>query len=294
MCFWIQQSPYSETEILCRFQDYLLNKECSKATLQKSLTACRSFLKYLSPSSVLSRETLLEYKDHLIRRYSVNSVNTNIAAINQLLYCFSLESWKLKSLKRQRQSFLPEEKNLSRGEYSKLVDAAKRQKKERLRMMLETIAMTGVRVSELSYFTVEQVKTGQVQIHNKGKYRTVLLPHQLKKTLLQFAKEQKITSGLLFRTRTGREVNRSNFWRELKHLAKKAGVSPEKIYPHNFRHLFARTFYQVTKNLVCLADLLGHSNLETTRIYTRDSRKEYQDYLNRTELRFKVCFNYTT
>ena len=176
------------------------------------------------------------------------------------------------------------DKNLDKKEFQKLVKTARECGKQQTAMIMETICATGIRVSELKYFRVEDLKTGMIRVWNKGKYRLILLPENLRKKLLIYAGKQKIRSGIIFRTRSGREKNRSNIWKEMKKVAEDAGVKLEKVFPHNLRHLFARTFYKLTKDLINLADILGHSSIEVTRIYTTDGIQEWRRNLNRMKL----------
>lgn len=184
----------------------------------------------------------------------------------------------------QRCDAFTSNKNLDKKEFQKLVKTARECGKQQTAMIMETICATGIRVSELKYFQVEDLKNGMIRVWNKGKYRMVLLPEKLRKKLLIYAGKQKIRSGIIFRTRSGREKNRSNIWKEMKKIAEEAGVKLEKVFPHNLRHLFARTFYKLTKDLINLADILGHSSIEVTRIYTTDGIQEWKRNLNRMRL----------
>ncbi|MCU6761097.1 Tyrosine recombinase XerD [uncultured Roseburia sp.] len=273
-----------QKEYLAGFEEYLVEKECASNTIKKYISDVKKFYGFLSGNLEISKERLIEYKKWLISKYSGSSVNSMLVACNQFLDFLGLGRMKVRLLKIQRQLFLEEEKNLSRSEYLKLVNTARRKGKEQLALIMETICSTGIRVSELEYFTVSGVHRGKVNIWNKGKYRVIILPKKMQYRLLAYIKEQKIASGPIFRTRNGKAKHRSNIWREMKQLACDAGIDPVKIFPHNLRHLFARTFYQVTKNLVNLADILGHSNMEVTRIYTSDGLNIWKKNINRLDL----------
>ena len=251
MNYTIGMETLSEEKLLERFKAYLLDKETALATLKKYLADVKKFLVFCLGREI-TKEVLVDYKEWLVQKYAINSVNSMIASLNQFLNCLCLTNLRIKSVKCQKQMFLKNEKSLNRKEYHKLLNTAKIQKKARIQMIMETIAETGIRISELSFFTV-----------------------------LYYIQKYKIESGIIFCTKTGKAIDRSNVWREMKKLEEKANVLREKIFPHNLRHLFARIFYQETKNLVILAEILGHSNLETTRIYTMETIEKYQRLLEK-------------
>lgn len=280
MNYTIGMETFSEETLLEIFKNYLVDRETSLATLKKYLSDLKKFFTFCLGGEI-TKEVLLDYKQWLVEQYAVNSVNSMIASLNQFLNCVCLTHLRIKSVKCQKQMFLKNEKSLNRKEYHKLLNTAKIQDKARIQMIMETIAETGIRISELSFFTVKQVKQGKIEVHNKGKYRVILLTKRLKMKLLYYIKKQKIESGIVFCTRTGKAIDRSNVWREMKKLEQQARISGEKIFPHNLRHLFARIFYQETKNLVILAEILGHSSLETTRIYTMETIEKYQRLLEK-------------
>ena len=254
-----------------RFRSYLTERENAPATTQKYLTDIRTFFRYLDGNLEITKERLLDYKGWLMSRYAVSSVNSMIVALNQFLTHLELGRLKLKRVKIQRQLFVEKEKELTKPEYLELLKTAKARGQDELALIMETICTTGIRISELRFFTAQHVKKGRIEVHNKGKYRIVLLPRTLQLKLLSFMRRRGIRAGYLFRTRNGNPKVRSNIWSAMKALARACRVDARKIFPHNLRHLFARTFYQATKNLVTLADILGHSNLEVTRIYTSTS-----------------------
>lgn len=274
-------------EHLEEFKIYLYERESAAATIQKYLTDIRTFFQYLGEDCTVDKKKLLEYKEWLLKSYMVNSVNSMLAALNQFLAFLGMSVLKVKRIKVQKSLFLEEKKELTIKEYQKLVKTALEDGKEQLVLCMETIASTGIRISELAFFTVETVSREYIEIWNKGKYRRIFLPKELRKKLLRFAKEQGIRGGAIFVTKNGRPKSRSNIWREMKALKEKAGIDGNKIFPHNLRHLFARLYYEVTKNLAGLGDLLGHSNLNVTRIYTASTGKIYQkqlDLMNRTKM----------
>lgn len=214
---------------------------------------------------------LIEWKEHLAKEYAPASVNTVLAALNGFLKFMGWDDLKVKPLKIQRSLFTDGSRELSREEYARLVRAAEKPGNRRLSLVLQTICSTGIRVSELKFITVAAVQAGRAEVSNKGKRRTVFLPKKLSKMLLAYLKEQKIREGPIFVTRRGKPLDRSNIWRDMKALCESAGVDPVKVFPHNLRHLFARTYYSVEKDLSRLADILGHSSVNTTRIYTMES-----------------------
>jgi len=269
---------------LARYERHLLREERRERTVTQYLSGCRSFLRWLGGDTKVTKERVLEYRDALTQRYRDSSVNAKLVAVNGLLTFLGWGECRVKQLKVQRQLFLPAEKELTKTEYFRLLATAKRQKKRRLSVIMQCLCATGVRVSELEYFTVEQVKAGAVRVDCKGKIRTVLVPKPLQKLLLGYCRERGIATGQVFVTRSGKRVDRSNIWREMKALCAAAGVTPGKVFPHNLRHLFARTYYRQTKDITRLADLLGHSSVDTTRIYTAETGREQERILSRLGL----------
>lgn len=262
------------------FEAYLLEKERAKATIQKYRTDLATFFRFLGEKREIEKKNLLEYKEWLMERYAINSVNSMIAALNQFLEFLDVGYLKIKRVKMQKNTFLSEERELTRKEYERLLRTARKLGKEQLALCMETIAFTGVRVSELKFFTVERVKKGRIEVCNKGKYRKIFLPDVLRKNLLSYCKKKRIKKGYIFITKNGKPKDRSNIWSEMKALKEKSGIDGKKIFPHNLRHLFARSYYQFTKDLSGLADLLGHSSLNVTRIYTKNTERFYQKKLN--------------
>ena len=263
------------------FEDYLYERENARATIQKYKSDAATFLRYLGNERRVDKSRVLAYKEWLVTHYAVSSVNSMLASVNQFLIFLECRELTVKPLKVQRSLFLKEEKELSKEEYRKLVKTARQEGKEQIALCMETIATTGIRISELRYFTVEKVKKGRIEICNKGKYRRIFLTDDIRKKLLHYCKTAGVREGQIFVTRTGKPKDRSNLWKEMKRLKEKAGVCASKIFPHNFRHLFARVYYTCTKDLAGLADLLGHSSLNVTRIYTSNTGEVYQKQLEK-------------
>ncbi len=263
-------------EMAKAFEKYLRREEKSDNTVKKYLRDMRAFAAYLNGAEV-TKETVITFKSKLLgESYSVRSINSMLASLNGLFSFLGWEDCRVKSVKLQRQIYCPEEKELTKAEYMRLVDTAKQKGNERLNLILQTICGTGIRVSELQYITVEAVKNREATVSLKGKTRSVFLVKELRKKLIRYAAKQNIQSGAVFITRTGKPMNRTNIWREMKGLCKQAGVNPKKVFPHNLRHLFARTFYGIEKDIAKLADILGHSSINTTRIYIISTGSEHR------------------
>ena len=223
----------------------------------------------------VTKELTVAYKKSLEEKnYAIRSINSMLASVNSFLEFMGWMDCKVKNLRCQRQTYCTEEKELTKEEYMRLLEASKKQVK--LNLVLQTICGTGIRVSELKYFTVEAVRQGEVSVRCKSKTRTILIPGMLKKMLLEYVKKNNITEGPIFVTRSGRPLDRSNIWAQMKRLCETAGVKPSKVFPHNLRKLFARTFYSIEKDIAKLADILGHGNIETTRIYIMTTGTEHR------------------
>lgn len=253
-----------------RFTIYLREQEKSASTIELYKRSFTALCKFVGERP-FTKSVLLEWKESLMQKYAAISVNTMLAGINTFLRFMGWEDFKLKPLKRQRALFCQEDKELTREEYMSLVKAAERSGDERLCLVLQTICSTGIRVSELQFVTVEAVKTGRAVVNCKGKMRTIFIPKKLRRILIGYAGKYKIASGSIFITKSGKPLDRSNIWRSMKALCEKAGVTAEKVFPHNLRHLFARIYYTLERDLFRLADILGHANVNTTRIYTMES-----------------------
>jgi len=278
-----KQEIIENNDQLLAFVNSLKEEEKGKATIEKYKRDARRFLAYtqaLRPAAELSKESVVSYKESLLKDYEASSINSMLAAINRYLGFIGREDCRVKRVRVQRKNFLEEERCMTSAEAKRLLMTARRQGKLRTKMMIETICTTGVRVSELCAFTIKRIRKGMIQIHNKGKIRKVILTKELRAKLLQYAAKQGIRSGVIFITKTGGSVDRSNFWREIKEICKAAGVRQTKGFPHNFRHLFARCYYEIDRDIVNLAAILGHSSIETTKIYTVSTYAKVMKKLN--------------
>lgn len=265
------------------YRIYLQEQEKSAATIRKythDLNACYGAMQ----GKEVTKAGLIAWKEGLIAKYASASVNSMLAALNGFLDFCGWAELKVKPLKIQKGLFCQEEKELSRAEYIRLVKAAESEGNERLFLILQTICAIGIRVSELQYITADAVRSGRAEVDNKGKRRTVFLPEKLRVLLRKYLQKQKRTAGAVFVTKNGKAIDRSNIWREMKKLCTSAEVAAEKVFPHNLRHLFARTYYSIEKDLSRLADILGHSNVNTTRIYTMESGSVHEKQIARLGL----------
>ena len=265
--------------IMNKFKEYLIDEEKSAATLEKYIRDVTAFRAWLG-SEQLCKTKVMEYKEYLIGRYAPASVNSILSSLNSFFCCNNEYGLKVKTLKIQKQIFANAEKELTKPEYNRLLTAAKADGNQKLYLLMQTICATGIRVSELKYITLGAIKDGRADVNMKGKLRVIIIPKDLCKMLKKYADEQRITSGSIFVTKTGRPLDRTNIWKLMKSLCERAGVDKAKVFPHNLRHLFARTFYSIEKDIVRLADILGHSSVNTTRIYTMETlnicRKQVQ------------------
>ena len=272
------------SEAIYHFKKYLREEEKSENTIEKYLRDVRAFAAYLK-SAEITKEAVIAYKNKLLsENYAVRSINSMLASLNNLFVFLGWADCRVKSIKVQRQIYCPEEKELTKAEYMRLVSTAKQKSNERLNLILQTICGTGIRVSELQYITVEAIKNGEAVVSLKGSSRTIFIVRELQKKLLRYAAEQGITSGTIFITRTGRPMSRTNIWREMKNLCEYAGVNPQKVFPHNLRHLFARVFYGIEKAIAKLADILDHSSINTTRIYIISTGDEHRKRMEHMRL----------
>ena len=262
-------------KIIAEFREYLALAERSRITIEKYIRDAKAFAAY-AKNSIVTKEIAIAYKKHLQESYAVRSVNSMLASINSLFSFLGWHDLRVRALKLQQQVFCPEKKELTKAEYTRLCRTAERKHNERLNLILQTICGTGIRVSELQYITVEAVKHGEAVVNCKAKTRSVFIVKELKQKLLRYAAEQGIKSGMIFVTRTGKPVSRTNIWREMKALCAAANVDPQKVFPHNLRHLFARVFYGLEKDIAKLADILGHSSINTTRIYIISTGSEHR------------------
>ena len=267
------------------YADHLRLEEKSAATVEKYLRDVRAFARWLEGREI-TKERTAAWKPHLVERgYAPASVNAMLSALNSLLDFLGFGDCRVKFLKVQRRMFRDDSRDLTRSDYNALTAAAKAQNKTRLALLMEAICATGIRVSEVRYITVEAAQRGRTEISLKGKIRTILLPGKLCRKLLKYARKHKTVSGEIFLTRNGTSLSRRQIWTELKRLCKSAGVESAKVFPHNLRHLFATIFYRACKDIVRLADVLGHSSIETTRIYLVTSGAEHARQLERLGFR---------
>ena len=277
----MEERIVSEEQIR-EFEKYLVREEKSTATMEKYLRDVRAFFIYAGHETI-TKELAVEYKRHLQDKgYKVRSINSMLASINGY---FEFQGWrdcKVKSIRQQKETYLAENKELTKKEYCRLLQAA--EKSTKLNLVMQTICGTGIRVSELQHFTVEEVQHGEVHVDCKGKNRTILIPGKLRKKLLAFAKRRGIHTGTIFLGRNGKPLNRSSIWAQMKALCVAAHVSPGKVFPHNLRKLFARTFYGIEKDIAKLADILGHSSIDTTRIYIMTPGAEHRRKIERLGL----------
>lgn len=270
-------------EQIGQFAQYLRQEERSEKTVEKYVRDLRCFAAFIGQEAV-NKQSIIAYKSYLAERYAVTSANSMIAALNSFLRYCGRQDLCIKQFKLQRQAFCPEEKELSREEYVRLLKAAQEKQKNQLHLIIQTICGTGIRVSELEYITVEAVMRGEAVVSCKGKNRRIFIVSALKKKLLRFAKERKICAGPVFITRNGTPISRHYIWKEMKSLCRLAGVEASKVFPHNLRHLFARTFYGIEKDIAKLADILGHASINTTRIYIVTTGAEHRQKMEHMRL----------
>lgn len=271
--------------LLEKYKEYLYEQEKSRATIQKYMCDLDKLVEFIGDRE-LTKVLMIEYKEYLREKkdYKTSSINSFLVAANRFFEYMEWYELKVRSFKVQKGAFMPESRELTKEEYKKLVRAAKEMGKEKTGMIIQTICVTGIRVSELSAITISAVKKGIAVIYNKGKERQILIPRDLQIRLLDYIRKHGIKKGAVFQTSKGKAVDRTWIWREMKKLCEKAGVEKDKVFPHNLRHLFARTFYTLHKDIAKLADILGHSSIETTRIYLKESYVEHQKQLNQMEL----------
>ena len=271
----MMKGRFLTAEMIAEFREHLILEERSEATVEKYIRDVTAFSAFANGGEI-SKETIIAYKKHLQENYAVRSVNSILASINSLFAFLGWHDLKVKSIKLQQQIYCPEEKELTKAEYTRLCRTAEKKHNERLTLILQTICGSGIRVSELQHITVEAVRQGEATVSCKAKTRSVFIMKELQKKLLRYAQSHGIKTGCIFITRTGRPISRTNIWREMKALCNEAGVNPQKVFPHNLRHLFARVFYGIEKDIAKLADILGHSSINTTRIYIISTGTEHR------------------
>ncbi len=262
-----------------RFRYHLSEEERSDSTIRKYKRDVRHFLDFTGDSEI-TKDKVLEYKDRLKSDFATRSVNSMLAALNSFFVFMGWGDLKVKALKIQQEIFCPKSRELSEDDYRRMVSKAYENGDEKVAVMFQTICATGIRVSELEYITKEAVLEGCAVVNCKGKIRQVIIPKRLQDLLLRYCDEKGIESGSIFLTKKGKVIDRSNIWRIMKNNAKQAGVDEGKVFPHNFRHLFARTFYEHDKDIAKLADVLGHSSINTTRIYITSSGDEHRKVID--------------
>lgn len=282
---FIQENKIITDEMLEKFKGILVYDEKRIHTIEKYMRDIRKLKAFLS-GRALSKERMIEYKAYLEEcgKYTVSSINSFLTVANCFCEKMGWHEIHVKAIKIQQQTFETEDKEITVKEYEKLVKTAWKEKKARLALVIQTIASTGIRISELQYITAESLLKGSADVNNKGKVRRIMYPKELIKVLKEYAKKQGIKSGSIFITCHGNPLDRSNVWRDMKKLGRKAGVPDNKVFPHNMRHLFARSFYNQQKDLALLGDVLGHSNISTTRIYIKSTGKEHQKMLDRMKM----------
>lgn len=272
-----------KTKAVREFEQHLRDEERSAATVEKYMHDVRCFRDFVGEREI-SKKNVVQYKCELEKRYALSSANSMIAALNCFFKFCDWHDLCIKQFKIQRDAYCSEEKELTRAEYIRLLNEANAKKNERLNLIIQTICGTGIRVSELEYITVEAAKSGEALVKCKAKNRKIFIVTGLRKKLLAYAKEQNIRSGKIFVTRSGKPISRYNIWKEMKSLCEGAQVSPSKVFPHNLRHLFARTFYSIEKDIAKLADILGHASVDTTRIYIVTSGREHKKRIEKMHL----------
>ena len=272
---------FSES-LMTKYARSLYREEKSRLTVKKYVRDVRRFAQHLDGRHI-TKEAVITFKNHLLEQgYALRSVNSMLAAVNSFLAFCGLTDCRVRLCRMQWEIYQRAERELSRTEYLRLLEAAEEDR--RLWLLMQTICATGIRVSELRYFTVEAARRGEVRVECKNKSRKILLPGKLQKLLLRYARAEGITTGILFRTRRGNPMDRSNIWAAMKRLCARANIDPGKVFPHNLRKLFARTFYNLEKDIAKLADVLGHSSINTTRIYLMTTGQEHRRQLDRLRL----------
>ena len=268
---------------LKRFETYLVRNENSTATVEKYLRDVRVFLTFIEYGT-FDKQDVLRYKDWLIKTYKPTSANSMIGGLNTFLKFVGANGFTIKQFKIQREAYCSEEKELTRQEYYRLINTANSKRNQKLSLIIQTICSTGIRVSELKFITVEAVRVGEAVITLKGKTRKIFIIPELKNKLLRYIKQQNLYTGSVFLSKNGKPILRNNVWRDMKSLCEQAGVKRSKVFPHNLRHLFARTFYGIEKDIAKLADILGHSNVNTTRIYIVTTGAEHKKKMQNMRL----------
>lgn len=280
------------TSKLHEYEIYLWEEEKSINTIKKYMRDVKLFLEHLEDNE-LCKQQLMEFKERIIKEYAPSSVNSMLASVNKFLEFLNLKDMKLKPIKIQKRIFANPQTELTTEDYKRLITAAEQSENKRISLIIQTICLTGIRVSELEYITAESLHIRRAFVNCKGKQRYVLIPKELQRSLKCYCKEQVIAQGVVFRTKNGKSIDRSNIWKMMKRLCKAAGVAESKVFPHNLRHLFARTYYNIEKDISKLADVLGHSDINTTRIYIMETGEHHEKQINKLSLLLRVKTNTT-
>ena len=271
------------TRIMEAFEKSLYEQERAKATIEKYMRDVRAFGEFAGDIEI-TKETVLAYKSYLQEHYATASVNSALSSLGAFFAFCGHAELCVKRIKQQKSVFAAKERELTRAEYERLLSAAQDKGNRRLYLLMQTVCACGIRVSEVQFITAEAVRRGYADIACKGKRRRVYLPGELCRQLRGYLKEKGIDAGAVFVTRNGKPLDRSNIWSDMKKLCQTARVEQSKVFPHNLRHLFARTYYSIHKDIVRLADILGHSAIDTTRIYTMESGDVHKRQINRLGL----------
>lgn len=267
-------------DIIAILEEKMKKEEKSKATINKYVRDVRTFLRFMGEDAEVTKERVISYKNYLAEKYEISSANSMIAAVNYYLRMIGRSDCAVKAFKVQKAAFRLQEREMTKEEYYRLLDTAKEKGDIRLYMVMQTICATGIRISELPFISVQALHTRRAVVSLKGKTRTVILPQELCRELKCYVRERKIRNGSVFVTRGVNAMDRSNILHAMKRLCDSAGVEKSKVFPHNLRHLFAVTYYRMEKDVCHLADILGHSNINTTRIYTMISCEEQEEQLS--------------
>ena len=270
-------------QLLRRFAKNLRDEEKSPATLDKYVREAKRFAGYAGKRAV-DRATALGYKAKLGEEYPAVSANSMLAALNALFRFAGRDDLCVRQFRLQKEIYRPEERELTREEYLRLITEAERRRDPRSALIFQTICCTGIRISELGYITVEAARAGETSVSCKGKTRRIFIISALREKLLNYCEKEGVESGPVFVTRGGRQIDRTNVWRRMKTLCAYAGIAPQKAFPHNLRHLFARTFYEQERDISALADILGHSSVNTTRIYIISTGAEHAKRMEKMRL----------
>jgi len=278
-------------ELIDQYQEYLYEEEKAKSTIEKYIRDIKKFYKFLPETKIVDKKGVIKYKDYLKEKYKTSSANSMIVALNRFFEYALWHECKVHQFRTQKVLYCKKETQLTKEEYKTLIKTAKNKGDDQLYFVMQTICSTGIRVSELQYITVQSLNAEYSEITNKGKMRTIFLPKPLIKMLKSYCKSYDIKSGPIFVTKAKTPISRITIWKKMKQLGEIAKINEKKVFPHNLRHLFAFTFYRMEKNLLRLAEVLGHSSIETTRIYTTTTGDEHQKLISRLGLIYDIGIN---